>query len=195
MNRINATAPAERNKQPIFARLAPLLHRADHVLEIGAGNGAHARHALACLAQVHWQATEHPARMAELTQALAAQPRLPAPVALDVTGAWPEGPFAAVYAANVAHIMAWPAVAAMVAGSARVLAPGGLLCLYGPFFDARQVTAPSNLEFDQLLRSRDPAMGLRSLQAVHELAADNGFDLCHDWAMPANNRLLVWALA
>lgn len=183
---------AERNKQPIFEQLTPLLEGAHSVLEIGAGQGAHARHALHCLPTVHWQATEHPTQMETLAQALAGCTELPEPLALDVAGPWPAGPFGAVYAANVAHIMAWPEVCLLFAGSARSLAPDGLLCLYGPFFDDAVPTAPSNDEFDQRLRAIDPTMGLRRVQALDDLAGDYGLRRGQDWEMPANNRLLVW---
>lgn len=192
MSRINATGPAQRNKQPIFERLTPLLQHADRVLEVGAGDGTHARHALTCLPDTNWQSTEHPLRMDVLEQGLAGCRGLGAPAALDVTGAWPAGPFAAVYAANVAHIMSWQAVEALFAGSARVLEPGGLLCLYGPFFDDSGDTAPSNLAFDRRLRCQDQRMGIRRVQALDQLAQDGGLDRHRDWPMPANNRLLVW---
>lgn len=192
MNRINATGPAERNKRPIFERLTPLLRHANRVLEIGAGDGTHACHARACLPRVQWQPSEHPARMALLARGLADCRVSSAPVALDVTGVWPAGPFTAVYAANVAHIMAWEGVEALFAGSARVLEKSGLLCLYGPFLDDTVTTAPSNLEFDRRLRDQDAAMGLRRVEALDSLAQLGGLSRRHDWAMPANNRLLVW---
>lgn len=192
MNAINALGPAERNKLPIFEQLVPLLAGAGRVLEVGAGNGTHTRHAHHCLPEVHWQPSEHPARMAELCQGLAQTSQGVAPLALDVTATWPVGPFAAVYGANITHIMPWPAVEALFDGSARVLAAGGLLCLYGPFFDDELATAASNLAFDARLRAHDPAMGLRRLQALDDLARRQGLSRCHDWPMPANNRLLVW---
>lgn len=189
---------AERNKQPIFDHLVPLLNGVGSVLEIGAGHGVHARHATHCLPGLSWQATEQPAHIEPLVQGLAACAELPKPVALDVAGQWPDGPdgpeglFGAVYAANVAHIMGWPEVCLLFAGSARVLSSRGLLCLYGPFVDDDEPTAPSNRVFDQRLRAMDPAMGLRRLQALDELAGAHGLARCHDWRLPANNRLLVW---
>jgi len=194
MNRINAVAPAERNKRPIFEHLTPLLLDARHVLEIGAGDGTHARHARNCLPDIRWQTTEHPDRMALLRQGLADSRELPVPQELDVTqnGQWPRTGQDAVYAANVTHIMHWPAVEALFAGAAGVLKPGGMLCLYGPFVDAGVATADSNRDFDRSLRQRDAGMGLRRIQALHELAAHHGLVASHDWPMPANNRLLVW---
>ena len=56
----------------------------------------------------------------------------------------------------------------------RVLTPGGRLILYGPYLEADVETAPGNLSFDESLKSRDPAWGLRDLAAVTALAGDRG---------------------
>lgn len=183
---------AQRNKGPIFERLTPLLTHAGRVLEVGSGDGTHARHAVNCLPHVRWQASERRDRLALLEQGLSGCGALGGLIVLDVSGRWPAGPFSAVYAANVSHIMAWREVVAMFAGAASVLEPAGLLCLYGPFFDDELATAPSNLAFDQRLREGQSSMGLRRVQALDELAAQNGLRCYRDWTMPANNRLLIW---
>jgi adenylate cyclase len=54
-------------------------------------------------------------------------------------------------------------------------------------------TSESNARFDAMLRSRDPASGLRSVEDIVALAARNGLQLEEDNAMPANNRLLVFS--
>jgi hypothetical protein len=43
-----------------------------------------------------------------------------------------------------------------------------------------------------MLRSRDPASGIRDFEAVDALAAAQGLRLVEDCAMPANNQTLVW---
>ena len=47
------------------------------------------------------------------------------------------------------------------AGAGKVLKPGGLLMVYGPFKKDGECTTASNAEFDQTLRSRNPAWGYR----------------------------------
>ena len=42
----------------------------------------------------------------------------------------------------------WPAVACLVSGTAQVLHPGGVFCLYGPFNYHNCHTSPSNERFD-----------------------------------------------
>ena len=53
-------------------------------------------------------------------------------------------------------------------------------------------TSPGNIAFDQDLRSRNPAWGIRHLNDVTSTAAQAGLSLIQRQAMPANNLLLVW---
>ena len=80
----------------------------------------------------------------------------------------------------------------MFAGVAALLPLGGVFALYGPFNYGGKHTSPSNAEFDQWLRGRDPASGLRDFEDMRELGARHGLALEEDNAMPANNRLLVF---
>jgi hypothetical protein len=84
-----------------------------------------------------------------------------------------------------------PAVPLLLAGAARVLRPGGVLLLYGPFHDGGVHTAASNAAFDQHLRSLDPTMGVRDALELVEQAQGLGLAALADVAMPANNRILV----
>ena len=191
----------ERNKGPILAVLQRWLPRPARVLEVGSGTGQHAVHFTRELPQLHWQPTELEANLAGLqariagegSSALAAGSQLDAAVVLDVSrGPWPEGPFDAVFSANTAHIMAASSVPDLVAGAARLLRPGGLLLLYGPFSDHGQHTAPSNAAFDAHLRSLDPAMGVRDADWIGALAAAQHLEPLADVVMPANNRTLIF---
>ena len=53
-----------------------------------------------------------------------------------------------------------------------------------------EVTVPISEEF---VPSVDPLSGVRDFEALRDLARANGFTLHEDNAMPANNRLLVFA--
>jgi hypothetical protein len=90
------------------------------------------------------------------------------------------------------HIVAWPAVERMFAGIGRVLAVGGILCMYGPFNYGGRFTSESNARFDVWLKNRDPNSGVRDFEAINQLAEAQGLKLLRDIAMPANNRSLVW---
>jgi len=54
------------------------------------------------------------------------------------------------------------------------------------------VTSPSNEAFDQSLRARDPAWGLRSVESVSEAAEACGLELGQVIEMPANNLTLIY---
>jgi hypothetical protein len=74
----------------------------------------------------------------------------------------------------------------------RLLPPGGLFALYGPFHYGGRPSSESNARFDAMLRARDPASGVRNLQDLRSLAQRHGMQLAEDNPMPANNRLLVF---
>jgi hypothetical protein len=88
--------------------------------------------------------------------------------------------------------MHWPAVEGLFRGIGQVLQPGGAFCLYGPFNDDGRYTSASNAAFDQMLKQRDPASGIRDFNDLDRLARDNGLQFRRDYPMPVNNRTLVW---
>jgi hypothetical protein len=90
------------------------------------------------------------------------------------------------------HIAPWPATLALLEESARLLPPGGVLYLYGPFRRQDVPTAPSNEAFDEDLRRRNPEWGLRKLEEVEQHASTCGLDLGEVVPMPANNLSLVF---
>lgn len=188
----------EQNKDPILGVLRQELAAARTLLEIGSGTGQHAVYFAAALPNIIWQTSDreenHPGIQAWLAEA--GLPNLHPPVALDVArDPWPAPGYDAVFSANTAHIMGWPEVEAMFAGVAEVLKPGGRFCLYGPFSEGGRHSAPSNAEFDAWLRARDPASGVRDLNALDALAQGLGLRRRANHPMPANNRTLVWVKA
>jgi hypothetical protein len=90
------------------------------------------------------------------------------------------------------HIAPWRAAEGLVAGAARLLGPGGVLYLYGPFRRGGAHTARSNAVFDADLRARNPDWGVRALEDVAALAARAGFSEPEVEAMPANNLSLIF---
>ena len=190
------TAPAAaRNREPILAVLREWLPRRAHVLEVASGTGEHAIWFAAALPESTWQPTENtPERLTSIAvwRAETGTPNLLAPLALDAAApeGWPAIAADAVVAINMIHIAPWPATLGLMAGAARVLQPGGLLFLYGPFREPGVPTAESNEAFDADLRERDPAWGLRDLDEVASVAARQGLRLDARRAMPTNNLAL-----
>lgn len=187
-------AAAEENKQPILGVIEPLFQDLRTVLEIGSGTGQHAVFFAARMPHLLWQTSDLPANHAGI-RAWIADSRIAnvlPPLTLDVTGAWPPGPYDAVFSANTAHILSSDQVAAMFRGVARVLAPAGLFAIYGPFNYGGRHTSESNARFDQSLRARNPASGLKDVDDLGAMARAGGMELSGDFAMPVNNRTLVW---
>jgi SAM-dependent methyltransferase len=185
----------ERNKDPILGILRDAFAGQSRVVEIGSGTGQHAVHFARAMPQLVWQPTDRAEHLGMLAARIETEgpPNLQPPVELDVnSGSWPDLDADAVFSANTLHIMSWREVEALFRGVGRILASGGLLAVYGPFRYAGRYTSDSNAAFDQALRQRDPASGIRDFEAVDALALAEGFVLVADHAMPANNQLLLW---
>ena len=165
------------------------------VLEIGSGTGQHAVYFAERLPHLIWHSSDLPENHAgvELWLDEANLANTPPPLRLDVNQAhWPELNVDTVFCANTIHIIGWASVASLFAGVGKLLPDNGLLALYGPFNYNNTYTSESNARFDIWLRQRDPVSGIRNFEDVDELANAAGMYLRHDYAMPANNRLICW---
>jgi cyclopropane fatty-acyl-phospholipid synthase-like methyltransferase len=164
------------------------------VLEIGSGTGQHAVHFAAALPQLIWQTSDLEASLPgiRLWRDESGLPNLPQPIALDVTGRWPDERFDAVFTANTLHIMGWTEVRALFDALPAVLTGDAVLAVYGPFNYDGRFTSDSNAAFDSWLKQRSPRSGIRDFAAVDGLARSIGFALVEDRPMPANNRTLIW---
>jgi SAM-dependent methyltransferase len=190
-------APAtQRNRDPILAVLARALPRAGTVLEVASGSGEHAVYFAARLPALNWRPSDPSEAARASAAAWAADEGLTnvlAPLALDAaSAAWPVDRADAVVCINMVHIAPWEACAGLMRGAARVLPPGAPLVLYGPYRVGGEHTSPSNAAFDADLRGRDPAWGVRDLEAVVAEAAANGLAHVETVAMPANNLAVVF---
>lgn len=193
---------AERNSAPILERLHALLAPSGEALEIASGTGQHAACFAAALPGWRWQPSDWQEDAFDSIRAWAAQTgagNVRAPVQLDVRAPhWPaQGPaftqpFDLIYCANMLHIAPWDCCAGLMQGAARHLAPRGVLVTYGPYLEDGVPTAPGNAAFDQSLRERNPAWGIRRLSAVQEEAQRARLQLRERHALPANNLLLVF---
>jgi len=186
---------ADRNGVPILDVLTDEFAAAQQVLEIGSGTGQHAARFAAALPHLVWQTSDlvenHPGINTWVEDAKLRN--LLPPLALDVqidnvNAAAYDG----VFSANTAHIMSYAAVTRMFALVGQGLAAGGVFCLYGPFRQQGKFNTESNAAFDRSLRDRDSDMGIRDLEALDTLAADNGMQRQRIYAMPANNHIAVW---
>ena len=190
---------ADRNKQAILDVLIKILAERGNALEIASGTGQHAAWFAAGLPGWSWQPSDAQAGGFESINAWAAGKAVRhvlAPVLLDVMAtSWlpADRKFDLIYCANMLHIAPWATCAALMRGSAQHLANGGQLVTYGPYFEENVPTSEGNLAFDQSLRERNAAWGIRRREDVEAQAALAGLKLIARHAMPANNLLLVWA--
>jgi SAM-dependent methyltransferase len=187
---------AERNRQPILEVLSRVLPDSGLVLEVASGSGEHAAWFAQHLSPLVWQPSDpDPACRNSIAAhgAHAGLATIEAPLDLDAARHdWPIERADAVVCINMTHIAPWEATAGLVAGAARILPPGGVLYLYGPYRRGGHHTAPSNAAFDASLRARNPDWGLRDVETVAEAAGPQGLVLSEVVDMPANNLSLVF---
>jgi cyclopropane fatty-acyl-phospholipid synthase-like methyltransferase len=186
---------AERNKQPILNILRPLLANRTAVLEIGSGTGQHAVFFASAMPHLVWHPTELPDKLAMLTRMCRNHPseNLAAPLPFDIDDDhWPTIQADAVFTANTLHIIHWPQVCRLFSRAGALLPQQGIFCTYGPYNRDGRYTSVSNAQFDEWLKNRDPGSSIRDIADLQQLAEKCGMPLQHDFAMPANNRLLVW---
>lgn len=185
----------ENNKGPILEILQQRFADRRRVLEIGSGTGQHAVHFARHLPHLTWQTSDLPANhnAIKLWLAEAGLDNLLPPLTLSADDeSWQVDRYDALFSANTLHIMGWPQVEKLFGHLAGALLPGGVLAVYGPFNYGGEYTSPSNARFDDWLQTQSPVSRIRDFEQVDALARGQGIHLLQDYAMPANNRLIVW---
>lgn len=185
----------DRNRDPILKVIRPWLVESRSVLEIGSGTGQHAAYFAQRLPRLTWIASDRQDAHAGIRLWLeeAGLPNTSGPVLLDLAREpWPETGADAVFTANTVHIISWLLVEALFRGVGRLLPPGGVFMVYGPFNYGGVYTSESNARFDEWLKDRDTQSGIRNFEDVDMLARNAGLELRDDVGMPANNRILIW---
>ena len=188
-------APATlRNRQAIAEQLKTALPASGRVLEIASGTGEHVSFFAGLFPRLDWQPSEPDPMLRQSIVAYGADSglaNLAPPLDLDVTQRpWPVDSVAAILCVNLLHIAPWAVTEALMAGAGEVLPPGAPLMIYGPFMREGRHTADSNAAFDRGLQMENPAWGVREMEAVENLARQNGLALADVAAMPANNFFL-----
>ncbi len=190
-------APATaRNSEPLAEVLVGELPNEGLVLEIASGTGEHAVFMAKRFPALDWQPSDCATDALHSVDAWAQEAGLanlrPA-IALDAAALdWPIETADAVLCVNMIHISPWEATVGLFEGAGRLLPPGAPLILYGPFVEDDVETAPSNLAFDESLKARDPAWGLRDVADLDALAEARNLHRTARHEMPANNLVLVY---
>jgi SAM-dependent methyltransferase len=99
--------------------------------------------------------------------------------------------FDVVLVTNLCHISPEATTVALMHGVAKVLKSGGRCFIYGPFLKDGKFTTESNARFDLWLKAKDPRFGLRDIEWVSSIAADQ-LRLIEVAEMPENNFTLVY---
>lgn len=188
----------ENNKTPILERLREVFDAPGKVLEVGTGTGQHAVHFAEAMPHLQWQPSDHPdaVHIGRPRLEQAALPNILPIIELDAgTTPWSIDSFTWAFSANTAHIMSWREVEQMFHNIGEGLPEDGAFCLYGPFNNQGRFSSDSNRQFDQHLRARASHMGIRDLDDLCALAEAVGLTLAENYAMPANNRLLVFQIS
>lgn len=199
-------APAtERNREPILEVLLQVLPERGTILEIASGTGEHAVFFASRFRDCLWLPTDV---FPQLRASIIAWTEhnvcdnVYAPQYLDVrepvwaveNGAdWlPREPISTIVNINMIHISPWSACVGLMAGAGRILKPGGILYLYGPFKQGGEHTAATNAAFDEYLRAENQQWGVRNLDDVVALASAQNLTLKQIYLMPANNLSVVF---
>jgi len=193
------TSPAAaRNRgfiEEVLAGVLAELGPGGLVLEIASGSGEHVVGFAAAFSRLEWQPSDPDADAVASVQAWAAEAGLgnlrPA-LRLDARAwPWPVVAADAIVCINMIHIAPWEACLGLMRGAGELLGPGAPLYLYGPMKVDGRCTTASNEAFDESLRARDPAWGVRDLAEVAAAGAAQGLVLTQVLPMPANNFSLV----
>jgi hypothetical protein len=206
-------APAtQRNQEFILEVLLKILPPKGTVLEVSSGTGEHAVFFAPRLYPRKWIPSDpNPLARASIAAWREHCPtdNLYPPITLDACNSvWEieqdepleslqdidlkRDPIVAIVNINMIHIAPWSACLGLMAGAGRILPPGGILYLYGPFKQSGRHTAPSNAAFDESLQAQNPEWGVRDLDDVVVVAQKQHLSLIKTYAMPANNLSVIF---
>tara|TARA_B100001094_G_C18017749_1_gene713488 strand:+ start:129 stop:725 length:597 start_codon:yes stop_codon:yes gene_type:complete len=190
------TSPAAlRNREPISLVLESYLLPAAKVLEVASGTGEHGVYFTDKIPDLIWQPSDIENDALASIQAYreeSGEARLLKPLKFDVLeDSDLEKSYNAVFCANMIHIAPPDASIGLIKLARKALVADGLFFLYGPFKNRGMNLEPSNQDFDENLRRRNPDWGIRTLEDIIDQAASHGFELVHQQLMPANNRILI----
>ena len=172
------------------------------VLEIASGTGQHAAHIATACPELTWQVSDLDEASRRSQNAWAAHLELTnilPSLSLDMTADqwWRDerlpSEINGLFCMNMIHIAPFEAAIGLFQGAGSLLKRGENLFLYGPFKREGE-TAPSNLQFDENLKSRDKSWGVRDIDHdLNPLATENNLTLENIIDMPANNHVVIFS--
>jgi len=185
---------AGRNKAVIAQALSELISPTASVLEIGSGTGEHGIETLGLCPNLQWQFSDPDleSRVSQSAWISYKGYHLPQPLDLDVSepncADRISKQYDAIFSANMIHIAPISALEGVASLASRCLSQEGVVLFYGPFLFG-EASAPSNLNFDSVLKGKNPAWGVRELETVKHIFAKHGFNQAELRGMPKNNHI------
>ena len=187
-----------RNQDAIVEVIKDYLPASGLVLEIGSGSGEHIIYFASLFPHLKWQPSDLDPENIESIKAwihneMGGKTNIYQPLRIDISSfSLSIDIVSSVICINVLHISPWAVTEGLMRNVGKILKPGGVLYLYGPYRISGKHTAPSNEKFDHFLRLQDKEWGVRNIEDVCAEAEKNDLFLSIKIAMPSNNQSLVF---
>ncbi|KZY03698.1 MULTISPECIES: DUF938 domain-containing protein [unclassified Sulfitobacter] len=188
---------AARNAKPLTELLLAHGPTAGAALELASGTGEHVVHFGTALPGLQWQPSDiDPARRDSIDAHVAASGLTNILPALPLDAAQPGWskdlePQQLVLVVNLFHLLPMSDVRRIITETARALAPGGSLIVYGPFRRGGALISEGDRKFDAELRTADPTSGYKDDLDIVRLLSDAALSPIDRVDMPANNLALI----
>ena len=188
---------AARNAKPLTDLLLEHGPTTGMALELASGTGEHVVHFATALPGLQWQPSDiDPARRDSIDAHVAASGLTNILPALPLDAAQPGWskdlePQQLVLVVNLFHLLPMSDVRRIITESARALAPGGSLIVYGPFRRGGALISEGDRKFDAELRAADPTIGYKDDLDIVRLLSDAALSPIDRVDMPANNLALI----
>ena len=193
---------SERNRAPIRSILERYLPTQGDglVFEVASGTGQHAAFFASAFSNLTFQPSDLDENAHDSINAWVAHEgvvNVRSPIQFDVSEFDPidlvfDSPVVAMLNINMIHISPWAACEGLMSAAGRLLPSGAHLFMYGPYTKNGTHSAPTNAAFDESLRTRNTAWGIRDLEDVVACAAGNALEHIESVEMPANNLTVIY---
>jgi len=186
---------AARNQEPIAEVLAQILPERGDVLELASGTGQHICAFAARWPDLTWQPSDVEDDRLNSIRAWgreAGLANLRDVIRLDAVSGWgtlAQG-YDLIYVVNLLHLISDDQAAAVLAGMAGALNPGGRVMIYGPFSDNGNFRSEGDASFHASLHSQDPTIGYKDSQWVRKQLENAGAQAISEVLMPASNLII-----